>query len=224
MAKKKVEEVVADAPTRDELVALATEVNAVLNLDNPIKFGKKVSDDDLIDAIVTECTGNVYEIDFIEDPNDATIPIYSEVSSEIFALLGIDILPGSPDDNQSTPEPDADEPDAEEDADAPEPASVKKGGKPAKAEKPAKAPKAEKPAKAKKESNKYTRYTATAAVIGSGKALTVAEIADKSDALYVKNGGVTNLVEAKKNVDQVIKATLALGIATLDANGFTYSK
>jgi hypothetical protein len=225
MAKVK-KEVVTEPATREELVALATEVNAVLNLDTPIKFGKKVSDEELAEAIVKECTNNVYEIDFIEDEADVTIPVYSEIQKEIFALLGIAIRPGSPADNQ-TPE-DVPVEDEQPEEDAPEPVATKtKANKKAdkKADAPAKVTPASKaPAKEKKEKgSKYTRYTACAEVVSSGKTLTIAEIAEKADALFVKNGGSSNFSEAKKNVHQENKTTVALGIAILDAKGFTYS-
>jgi hypothetical protein len=202
MAKK----VVVELPTREELVALATEVNAVLNLDAPIKFGKKVSDDDLIEAIRKECTNNVYEIDFIEDPNDPAIPIYSEVQKEIFGLIDVVILPGSPNDAPNEDDVAYEEPETEieEPEDIPEPIATKtKADKKQKANSDAvsssktdkQAPVKGKTAVAKEKASKDARFTRSdawkiAVEATANKPLTKEELIVACDKVFVDNGGV----------------------------------
>jgi hypothetical protein len=215
MAKKKV--------TREELNTLAAEVNAVLNLENPIKFGKKITDEDLTDAIIAQCKGNVYEIDFIEDDEDPNIPIYSEEMKVVFGSLGIKVEKGSPpalveedDDieNVDDSEEDADESEVEEI----EP--VKKGA--AKKDAPVKEVAKSAPAKKAKVEKTYTRWNAFADVVKSGKKMGVDDIATKADALCVKNGKNSNMNESKKTVDLSIKIAVALGHGEFADKSFTY--
>lgn len=91
MAKKKVV-----PPTREELVSMAKQINAVLNLGNPIKHTKKVTDEELTASIIENCKENVYEVDFNPDPTDETIIVYTNDMKVLFNKLGITILEGSP--------------------------------------------------------------------------------------------------------------------------------
>jgi hypothetical protein len=182
-----VEEGALTPPTREELVALVAEINSVLNLEPAITIGRKQTDEDIIAKIVEECDGNIYDIDFTADANDATIPFFSEAADIAFEALGIEVQAGSPP---------AEEP-------APAPA---KAGKAAKATKADPVAKADKPkvTKAPKEP-KEKKYTRDMAVIESIEALCkkgadFKTIMDNSDKIYVKNGG--NSVPDAVNVNK----------------------
>jgi len=204
MAKKKV--------TREELNTLAAEVNAVLNLENPIKFGKKITDDELVDAIVKQCKNDVYEIDFIEDEEDPNIPVYSEEMRDVFNSLGIKIKKGSP----MTPVEDAEEDDAEVEEIKP----AKKGA--AKKDVPVKEVVKAAPASAKKAKKIYTRYNSFADVVKSGKKMSVADIAIKANDFYVKNGKKSKVNESKRVIDLCIKIAVALDHGKFEKEYFTY--
>jgi hypothetical protein len=215
MAKKKVEEVVeVELPSREELVSLAKEVNAVLNLEKPITFGKKVTDEELAEAIVKECKNNVYEIDFIEDADDATIPVYSEEAADLFELLGIAVLPGSPEaaeeKKEEVPEPKA----TGKKKDASAPVKEKAAAK----EKTIPKVKVE---KAPKEA-KYTRITAFAEAVKNGKEISIDELDKKTDALYAKNGGEALLIQATKTNLRCIATLVALELMTKTKTGIQY--
>lgn len=212
MAKKAKE---AALPTRENLEALAGEVNTVLNCDPAIKFTKKTTDVELVEMIKTEVKDGVYEIDFTEDEQDKSIPVFSEESRADFAAIGIEVLPGSPDDGDESVE-DGEEVIEEEiqeelpleDEVEPEPVATKAKGKPAKTkEVPVKAP--EKPAKAKtppakattkatpekavKTAEKFTRNNALVAalLLTTKTPMTKQEICELSDSIYVEHGGAS---------------------------------
>lgn len=197
--------------TTEQLKALVEEVNTVLNLEPAIKIGRKDSDEDIIAKIKAECEGNVYEIDFTADENDDTIPFFSEEADATFELLGIEIQPGSPP--------------AEGEAAAPAtPAPAEKGkGKAAPAPAAAKTKAAPAPAKKKDEGPKFTRYMAFADIVLPGKVLALDDIDAKSDALYVKNGGSSNVTQAGRINDRCMQVCIALGTGEKDAKGFKYT-
>lgn len=77
--------------TRDELVSLAKEMNVVMGLDPTIKTGSKISDDDLKASIIENGTGQIYETDFEEDPEDDEKVIFTEEATATLKKLGIAI-------------------------------------------------------------------------------------------------------------------------------------
>lgn len=123
MAKKSAK---VEAPSREELVALAKQMNEVMGLEPKIKTTSKVSDDDLLENIMSEAVGNIYETDFEEDEEDDEKVIFNDESTATLKKLGVEIVVGES----------ADEEEAEEEAEEEKPA--KKGKKEAVKEEPAK--------------------------------------------------------------------------------------
>lgn len=185
-----------ELPERDELIALAEEMNEVLQLAPALKITKKMSDEDIVEAIKEQAEGNIYEIDFTADENDDTVPYFSEEAKATIEALEIEVLEGAP-------APKEEEPEEAEEEEEEEPAKKgKKDEKPVKEEKKAAAKKdekpakkAEKPAKAKKEKKEVEKkFTRDMAVIEAIKELckkgaTFKDIMDRSDAIYVEEGG-----------------------------------
>lgn len=223
-----------ELPSREELVALAQEVNAVLNLEVAIKYGKKVTDEELAAAIVKECKNNVYEIDFTEDAEDATIPFYTEDAEETFKALGIEVLPGSPSDSEAevAVEEVAVEELVEEEVEVPEPkATGKKGGKkeeaPAKEETKKKDTKKEDAPAKKKEVKEetYSRADALVEVLKSKAkkaAMTSKDIIEAVDALYVKNGGNEGIAMAFNVVKYTLPVMAKLGHIEKEGSKYKY--
>jgi hypothetical protein len=194
-------------PARENLEALITEINEVLNLEPAIKFSKKTTDAELVELIKAETVGNIYEIDFTADADDDTIPFFSEESAADFEALGIEIQAGSPPETPAEPAPAAKGKGKEKAAPAAAPA--KGAAKPAAAAKTPKAPKA--PAE-----KKYTRDMAVIESINQlcKKGAAFKTIMDTTDAIYVKNGG--NSVPDAVNVNKyTLNGLVAFDVLTL---------
>jgi hypothetical protein len=192
------------APTRAALMALVAEINTVLNLEPAMAFGRKATDEEIIAKIHEECDGNLYDQDFTPDPDDATIPVFTEVADKTFEALGIEILEGAP---------------PADAAPAPAPTPAKGAAKPAKA---AATPAAAKPAKVAKPAGekKYTRDMAVIESINQlcKKGANFKTIMDTTDGIYVKHGG--NSVPDAVNVNKyTLNGLVAFDVLVLDANG-----
>lgn len=211
------------APTREELVSTAQEVSAILGLDTPIKITKKMTDEDVIEAIKAAADGNVYESDF-EDRSDEEgeeegVSFFSALADQVMQKIKVDVVPGTPPvaGEEEVEEVIEDEEEVEE---APAPKAVK-----AKAEKPAKAPKAEKAPKAKKEEKtKYTRANAFAdAVIelnADKKAVKLEDLANAANDIYVNAGNNPNIKEAKWYQGTILPCLVALDLAVVENDTF----
>jgi len=212
-----------ELPIREELIQLAQEVNAVLNLEVAIKFGKKVTDEELAAAIVKECKNNVYEIDFIEDEEDPSIPIYSEEAKETFETLGIKILAGSPPASGKVEEPEDDDENADEpeEDEVPEPVQTKtKKEKAASAAKAEVAPAKAKPAAKAKDSvdgNFIIRNKLLAAILKETKktAMSKKDIISNLDDKFVKSGGSSDKTMSYKVVRGAIPILIELDVVSL---------
>lgn len=208
--KEGVKEPEAEPATREELVALAESMNSVLQLDPPITITKKMKEEDIEATIIEQATGNIYEIDFTPDENDDTVPFFSDEDAAILELLGVEILPGAPETAEEEPAP------------APAKGKGKETAAPAKKDDKKKADKA--PAKKKEDTGpKYTRYRAFADVVKAGKKLSLDDIDQKSDDLYVKNGGNANVEQAGRINDRCVQVLLALELGVKDDKNFTYT-
>lgn len=193
-----------ETPTREALVALVEEINAVLQPKTPITVGRKMTDEALIAVIKKEAEGNIYEIDFQPDPDDASVEIFSEEGEATIKLLGIEILPGAPPVQGDDSGEEATEPESEKTS----PAETGKGKGNKKNET---APANSETQKPKKEREpKYTRPNAFVDVLGNGGKLD--DLAAKADALYVKNGGTSNPTMAKWYVTEYSRLFTLMGI------------
>jgi hypothetical protein len=205
MARGAKAEVKVELPVRDNLEALITEINEVLNLEPAIKFSKKTTDAELAELIKTECGGNIYEIDFTADATDETIPYFSEESKADFAALGIEILAGSPPDETPAPAPAKGKGKDAKPAAAPAKGAAKPAAKATAAPKEKKAP----------AEPKYSRKQAFADVILAGET-SCEQITKKSSALYEKNGGSKNTTSEGWYVAEYGAMLAALGLGTYD--------
>lgn len=217
MAKAKVV-----APTREELVITAKEISAILGLDTPIKITKKMTDEDIIEAIKSVADGNVYETDFDdrsdEEGEEEGVSFFSSLANEVMQKIKVEVVPGAP--PVAGEEADEEVVEDEEAEEAPAPKDVK-----AKAEKPAKAPKAEKAPKAKKEEKtKYTRANAFAdAVIelnADKKAVKLEDLANAANDAYVNAGNNPNIKEAKWYQGTILPCLIALELAVVENGTF----
>lgn len=244
MASKK-----SNLPERGELVSLAEEMNSVMGLDPVIKFGKKVTDEELIKAIRTEAK-EIYAADFEEDPEDADKEFFTADAKKTLTKLGIEIpedeegeteeaeeeeteeepeeKPAKKGKGKAKPEPEPEEEGEEEEEEEEKPVKKGKGKKAAEEEeedeKPAKkgkaAPVKKTEAPEKKKEASYTRANALADAIESG-AKDMKKIDEKSNALYVKKGGKDNLREANFFNRNAIRAIVALDLGTVEDGKFT---
>lgn len=218
--------------TREELVLLVEEVNAVLKPENPIVVGRKDTVHSLTVKIKAECDGNVYEVDFTPDPEDDSVAFFSEDADALLEALGVEVLEGAPGDGVEVAEEQTEPPLEEE-----KPKKGKAGKEEkalAKAEKPAKkdekAPakgkakeepkKAEKPAKTgpTKNGERYTRSNALVEALDNGGG-TKQEIVKAADELFVKCGGNSNMTVMELQYRFTMPALFELEIVKKDKNG-----
>lgn len=227
----------AKTATRQQLEELAEEMNEVMELTVPIKFGKKTPDDKLIELIMAEAE-EVYTTDF-EENEDADRVIFTEDAADTMKILGI--VPKEPEDA-----------DDEEEEDEPAPAPVKSKGK-AKTKvvepeedndeeddepeedddeedepeppkrKPKSAP-AVAPVKSKGKAEKsvekvYTRARAFVDALNEG-AGSKQELMERADELYVeKTGGESNLTVTEVTFRYTMPVLLIKGFVKKDDQG-----
>lgn len=89
MAKKSAKK---EELSREQLVILAKEMNSVMGLEPAISVKKSVSDEDLLENILSEATGQVYQTDFEEDPEDDEKEIFSDEAADMFKVLGVEVV------------------------------------------------------------------------------------------------------------------------------------
>lgn len=78
-------------PNREQLEALATEMNLVMGLEPPIKISKKLDDEGLIEKIKEEAEGQIYASDFEEDPGDDEKVVFSAEAATTLMALGVEV-------------------------------------------------------------------------------------------------------------------------------------
>lgn len=230
------------APTREELVALAEEMNAVMGLDPAIKIKKKDTDEEVIEKIKAEA--EIYETDFQPDPDDEDKEYFTDEAAKLFKKLGIEVVVAD-DATEDTDEDieDEDEETEEEEEVVEEPAPKKGKGKkvvepepedeeeevveekPAKKtkaakaeEKPAKAEKAPKKEKAEKVS-RISREEVFAKFVKDGKPHTKDEMIQNQLDEY---GGTENW--ALYQVNTFVRFMVYFGMMEQTDKGYKFLK
>ncbi len=218
---------------REDLIKAAKELNDVLGLDPQIKTGKKVTEKELSEQILEAA-----ELILPEDN------ISEETTRVIKLLKGESVEEEDEDeeevDTESEPEEDEDEEeeeeveDEEEEEDEEELEDDEEDEEEDEEEKPAPklAEKAEKPAEKSKVKAKptppstgvgVTRIGAAALVIKRAKnPMTVEDWVKRTDELYVKEGGKSNLKESRYAVNVTVKVLEAYGL--IEVKGDKVSK
>ncbi len=218
---------------REDLIKAAKELNDVLGLDPQIKTGKKVTEKELSEQILEAA-----ELILPEDN------ISEETTRVIKLLKGESVEEEDEDeeevDTESEPEEDDDEveeeevEDEEEEEDEEELEDDEEDEEEDEEEKPAPklAEKAEKPAEKSKVKAKptppstgvgVTRIGAAALVIKRAKnPMTVEDWVKRTDELYVKEGGKSNLKESRYAVNVTVKVLEAYGL--IEVKGDKVSK
>jgi len=78
--------------SREELVAFAREMNEVMGLDPAISLKKSVTDEELLENIMSEGVDNIYATDFEEDEEDDEKVIFSDEAKKTMKKLGIEVV------------------------------------------------------------------------------------------------------------------------------------
>ena len=81
--------------SREEMNEVAEELNDVIGFEQPIKFGKRISNDVLKEAITTECM-EVYTTDFVENEDGECL---SEETADVLSRMDITITEPSEDED-----------------------------------------------------------------------------------------------------------------------------
>lgn len=244
MAKKAAAQLTA---SREELEALAKEMNGVMGLDPAIKIGRKVADDALLDSIkeqMEEITSSDFEV--LGD-GEAGTDFFSDEAAATLKALGFDVPEKEESDEADEPEED-EEPEEEEEEvkkdnkkEAPEktkPVDKKAAAKEVvEEEKPAPKKDVVKDVQMKgkvkvalkrndkKVKESYTRSNALAdALHATAKTpMSKGEICKMSDDLYVKNGGETSAYVSEAMFRYGISTMLVLGVVLRTDKGFKYN-
>lgn len=182
---------------REDLIKAAKELNDVLGLDPQIKTGKKVIDKELIDQLLEAADLILPE----DDISDETIKV-------------IEILKGEAveeEDDEEVEEEEIEEQDKEEVNDELE------------EEKPAEKPKVKAKPTPPSTGVGVTRIGAAALVIKRAKdVLAIEDWVERTDELYVKEGGKPNLKESRYAVNVAVKVLETYGL--IEVKGDKVSK
>lgn len=216
--------------SRTELVQAARELNQALGLNPHINVSKKATEEDLKRDIL-EAKGMILPEDNL-----------SEETMKLLEALEKEVKVEEPEDEDGEDEEDVTETDTDDDEDEEEgdeveeveepeeePEEVEEKSqkkptktKPAPAKKPAKkeAKKSPKPPEPRKVDPEETRVGMAALVIKNVKKpmMTIDEWAEKTDDLYMKKGGLSNLKESRWAVSTTMKALAAYGLIKVEGN------